>query len=550
MDYLEIDDTRLAHSGKFRSKTILRATHNFQLRSQLEAPRVTFLDSTGVRRFGSLQPSIDLVARSPSQRIQNGNLAPKAPKDARYTVSIQSNLLFDSDHISDISISCNMQRSHHMTNQAIANINQDIKKSLTSIVQQFKHNDKKIRSFRLQSIRTPDIRKSMQIELSMNTEKNVKKKPLSSKNSPQIKITTAKKNDPRKILNNLLDTKANSSFRKKLPQIPVRMFKKTRKQIEKSAVIDQNNMDGANLTLKINQKRLSLACQERPVVQSTLEKVKKSVLPFIKNPETPIADIFPSSYKKKMYQNVEQSEFLGLYQKLRKEYQNVFHGIQPETQHNDENTARKSAIDYEIRQIVVRRRCGEIIDRMRKFFKLYYSLRLPFRKIFHFPHYPYFHPSSTEFFDVVKSGNATKMAYMISEISPYLVFEFDEFRQTALHWAVRQNHLNCVKILLESKAIVDSLDILGRPPMYYAIKAQNLALVRLLFGNNASVWSCSNANYVDLAEGNKQIIGCIKIFRLLEIFLILRRHRDSERTKRLFLNSSFSTAHPYSCVGD
>ena len=327
-------------------------------------------------------------------------------------------------------------------------------------------------------------------------------------------------------------------------------IRKNKASVEKSVKVRPGDRENENKCPRINQKRLVLASQERPAVQSTLEKVKKSVLPYVKNPETPIAEIFPPRHKKKLYQNAEQSEFFDLYHQLRKDYQNVFRESRLAIKFRDRETALRPEIDPVVCRIVMRRNCHEAIFRIRRFFKTYHSLNLPFDTIFRFPHFPFFHPLSAEFFEVVKAGNATNLLYMISEISPYLVFEFDELKQTALHWAVKKNHLTCVRILIESKALVDSLDILGHPPIYYAIEARNFAMVKILFGNSASVWSCANSNYIDLAQGNKQIIGCIKIFRLLEIFLILRKYRDSKGAKLLFLKSPVFTAIECSFTAD
>lgn len=40
---------------------------------------------------------------------------------------------------------------------------------------------------------------------------------------------------------------------------------------------------------------------------------------------------------------------------------------------------------------------------------------------------------------------------------------------TGLHWAAKRGHLDIVRILLQHGADVDSKDIIGRTPLYFAI---------------------------------------------------------------------------------
>ena len=51
--------------------------------------------------------------------------------------------------------------------------------------------------------------------------------------------------------------------------------------------------------------------------------------------------------------------------------------------------------------------------------------------------------------------------------------------QTALHIAVRKGHLDIVKLLVEKGSDVNAKDIAGRTPLWYAIKSENLEVVRV-----------------------------------------------------------------------
>mmetsp|Transcript_24416 Transcript_24416/g.17168 ORF Transcript_24416/g.17168 Transcript_24416/m.17168 type:complete len:98 (+) Transcript_24416:641-934(+) len=61
------------------------------------------------------------------------------------------------------------------------------------------------------------------------------------------------------------------------------------------------------------------------------------------------------------------------------------------------------------------------------------------------------------------------------------VFDIDDLSLTALHWAVKRNHLEIMKILIKKGAIVNCFDMLNRTPLYLAtIQANDQAVSMLL----------------------------------------------------------------------
>ncbi len=55
-----------------------------------------------------------------------------------------------------------------------------------------------------------------------------------------------------------------------------------------------------------------------------------------------------------------------------------------------------------------------------------------------------------------------------------------------------------VKLLLQFEPDVNSKDILGRTPLYFALMQTNSQMSVILFINEASPWSSSRCNYNDI----------------------------------------------------
>ena len=54
----------------------------------------------------------------------------------------------------------------------------------------------------------------------------------------------------------------------------------------------------------------------------------------------------------------------------------------------------------------------------------------------------------------VKANNI-KIAEEIVKSDPFIVYEYDDCKQTALHWAVKRNFTKMTKILLKNHSRVD-----------------------------------------------------------------------------------------------
>jgi hypothetical protein len=101
------------------------------------------------------------------------------------------------------------------------------------------------------------------------------------------------------------------------------------------------------------------------------------------------------------------------------------------------------------------------------------------------PYMAYQHPNTREFLFLVKGGNYRGVKRLIMHYR-FLVFQFDDCKQTGLHWAVKRNDISMVKILCKRFSRVDGKDIVGRTALHYAVKQNSLKMVKLLLSHHAN----------------------------------------------------------------
>ena len=66
------------------------------------------------------------------------------------------------------------------------------------------------------------------------------------------------------------------------------------------------------------------------------------------------------------------------------------------------------------------------------------------------------------------------------------MYEFDEQKSTALHWAALRDQPEAAAILIDKKANINAKDIIGRTPLFHAAKIGNLKVVKILLAGRAN----------------------------------------------------------------
>ena len=88
--------------------------------------------------------------------------------------------------------------------------------------------------------------------------------------------------------------------------------------------------------------------------------------------------------------------------------------------------------------------------------------------------------NSAEFFAMIKNGD--KDAERLLEANPYLAFDIDDFKMTALHWTAREGHAYLTKVLLQRfRSNTGAKDIYGRTPLHLAVAKKQIPCIIRIF---------------------------------------------------------------------
>jgi ankyrin repeat protein len=83
--------------------------------------------------------------------------------------------------------------------------------------------------------------------------------------------------------------------------------------------------------------------------------------------------------------------------------------------------------------------------------------------------------------------------------------------------------LDCAKELLKFGADVDAEDMIGRPPLLFAVENKDFEMIKLLLSNGALPWSTENLNYNQLAHSHPDLHFLITRARKLHIIIKMTR---------------------------
>ncbi|CAD8179115.1 unnamed protein product [Paramecium pentaurelia] len=129
---------------------------------------------------------------------------------------------------------------------------------------------------------------------------------------------------------------------------------------------------------------------------------------------------------------------------------------------------------------------------------------------------PYQKPNSKEFIHAVKLNQLEKVKQYL-EKNKYIIFDFDYFNMTALHWSSKKGLYEMTEFLIKNHADVDAIDILNRTPLYLSIQENNIPIVELLLRNKAYPWSTSVTDLSEAVGDNRRIRTILTQIRRVDI---------------------------------
>jgi len=115
---------------------------------------------------------------------------------------------------------------------------------------------------------------------------------------------------------------------------------------------------------------------------------------------------------------------------------------------------------------------------------------------------------SHAFIKAAKTGDYKTIKKLI-EAKPGLVSACDLLKQSALHWAAKEGHLDICQILIEHGANANLNDVGDKTPLYYALKAKHSAIVKLFLSSKTGVLAVKATTFGTLGEG-VEILECLK----------------------------------------
>ncbi|CAD8192269.1 unnamed protein product [Paramecium pentaurelia] len=124
---------------------------------------------------------------------------------------------------------------------------------------------------------------------------------------------------------------------------------------------------------------------------------------------------------------------------------------------------------------------------------------------------------SKEFIFASKQNRLEEMqSFLITH--PYLVFQYDYYNMTALHWACKYGYLDMVRMLLDYHADFDALDLMNRTPLSIAIIENHQEIVKLLLTHGAYPWSTSLTDLNGPLQQNQEMKKIVGQARKIQLF--------------------------------
>ena len=137
-------------------------------------------------------------------------------------------------------------------------------------------------------------------------------------------------------------------------------------------------------------------------------------------------------------------------------------------------------------------------------------------------------------------GDATYLLDKINSFAEFKDFEkyyYNTYRGEPLHHAIRCNNIDVAKTLILRGADPNKDDRYSHTPLYYALEADNEAMVSLLLSNNVSATGVFNEYRVDIPMYYFEYVCKNSNTKILELFL----------NNGCTANDNLFTSHIYSC---
>ena len=171
----------------------------------------------------------------------------------------------------------------------------------------------------------------------------------------------------------------------------------------------------------------------------------------------------------------------------------------------------KKEVVKKINKIMVKEKHKKNQNLLNKFKKTIIKCAIHFKKLnislseFYSLNYknikPFEHNETKLLLTAIKDGNFS-LVYDLIMKNNLLIYDFDYFHQTVLHWMAKRNKYNMIKFAIKNGAIINAIDSVGRTPLHLACYFQNIESVMILLYEFASPFIKDNQGKmaIDLAK--------------------------------------------------
>ena len=143
-----------------------------------------------------------------------------------------------------------------------------------------------------------------------------------------------------------------------------------------------------------------------------------------------------------------------------------------------------------------------------------------------FPNRSFFRKESKLLIYYWKEGNIDQIEKLLSK-NRFLVYDFDSFHQTGLHWAAKRNYPNIIKMLIAYGSFVDCKDLCNRTPLYLAAKLNHIKCAKALLAKEANPRINTYLGDSALSVAGPECLSYLK-----KAYLLLIANKFIEKSKR------------------
>jgi len=144
-----------------------------------------------------------------------------------------------------------------------------------------------------------------------------------------------------------------------------------------------------------------------------------------------------------------------------------------------------------------------------------------------FPSKAFEKQGSYAFIKAAKYGDQETVEQYLKD-DRFYIFEYDQIKQTALHWAAKRGNILISQLLITSGADIDALDMGGRTPLYFALRADDPEMVRTLLLAKANPWSAKGLDY---KTSTKDINALKYLSKARQLNIYAAFHNIKDRSK-------------------